>query len=75
MMLFKNKRTGEIVEFISREAERLDGPSENDRVYFKKYEPVERYCYAYQWDTEYEPLGEGSLCPCCGRIVPNGEAR
>lgn len=68
-MLFKNKRTGEIVEFISRDVERLDGPSENDRVNFKECTPVEKYCYAYQWETEYEPLGEGSLCPCCGTPI------
>lgn len=74
-MLFKNKRTGEVVEFISREAERFDGLSKDDRVYFKECKLAEKYCCAYQWETEYEPLGEGSLCPCCGGIVPNVEAR
>lgn len=68
-MLFKNKRTGQIVKFLSREVERPNEPSENDRVYFKEYVPVEKYCYAYQWAADYEPLGEGDLCPCCGALI------
>lgn len=68
-MLFKNKHTGQVVEFLSQEFERPNEPGENDRVYFKEYTPAEKYCYAYQWTADYEPLGEGGLCPCCGMPI------
>lgn len=68
-MLFKNNRTGKIVEFIERLTEKIGELSSDDRMYFKTHTLTENYCDAGQWEADYEPLGEGSLCPCCGMPI------
>lgn len=62
-MLYKNKCTGKIVELIETIPDTPGTAGDSDRVYFKTYEPVERYCYADQWAKDYTCLGEGHLEP------------
>lgn len=60
-MLYRNKRTGEIVEFTERICERNGELSDSDRVYFKHYEIKEHYVFADAWKTQFERIGEGTL--------------
>lgn len=70
-MLYKNKTPygARIIDVTSRTPEKEGKISSEDRINYLTYEKQERYMYAHQLESDYEPIGEGCLCPHCGTLL------